>query len=96
MIDMLLEYLLKTPAIPKNIRYGILQFFEINRQFLSGFYVGAFEFNEKRYGLARYSFGSNMAAILSTFNLYFIRQTVLKYSLVLCKSKQSAILYSVF
>jgi len=79
----------------KKIRLFLIELDEIHTQFSIGIISGLCNFKQNRYGLARYNFGSLLATILAATNLYRIRQKVIKYSLVLTKSKNPVYLLPV-
>ena len=80
----------------KQIRLHLLQLHEIHTQFSTGIIAGLCNFKQNRYGLARYNFGSALATVLAAINLYKIQQKVIKYSLVLTRSKNPVYLLPVF
>ena len=79
----------------KYLRRCGLQLMDIDMHFNSGFYEGMSGFDLTRYGAARYNFGSAFAVLASIWNLHRIRQKVIKYALVICRSKDRRILYPV-
>lgn len=91
-MELLLSKVITDFSFQKRTRLRALSIYRRYRSFKIGFKAGFFNYFNMQFPIVRYSIGSLLASVAALVNLYSIRQTILKYSIHLTKSKNVALL----